>query len=611
MTKSIALVDLAVSPHYHAALEEALAPVRARLVISPDASPRDTLKWVMQLSADKVAVCLLLDNEGTAAASALTALDPSIAALVWAPECADPARLVLLLGQSPALLSFTKDAQTIAKHLLRHGTEMGAKNQPSEDTADVPEALVQESDADTHAAALAPSLDPDIEHDRAALRELEMLMAAGKKAPVRKDAPVQIQPRALDFSLQLRELMSAGRDYAHSRHHAQVLGAHYLVKIGEPYAQALAGCGLDPGAAEDYLSGLDSADDPVDGLVVSDEVFNAVTHAKNRARAEGTDCVRVGDFLAGLLDVPAASIVDLLDTSGVSAEEVRNEIAGIHMENETCGAAFFKPSSMDQAGFYEFDETQVKEVANRLKDLPAFQKATGRVAEAKPKGAEQADGKELREKSPPVRTSVEPAPAPEKPELLRVRGEFPSVDIVEQTADLLLEGQLVAFPTDIMLALTADAANLSAVQNLRAAANVPTDKPLSILIHSTTQLKHLVRADLDALESLLDELWPRPLTLIFQAAAGIGKHLVANGKIAIRLPDDNLALGILSMLGRPLAVTSWDEDAAALTGQVAAIITADDPHESVQTTIVDLTQKPWVVLRNGATPPDAVLKFQK
>src|SRR5690606_21595679 len=101
-----------------------------------------------------------------------------------------------------------------------------------------------------------------------------------------------------------------------------------------------------------------------------------------------------------------------------------------------------------------------QDIAGRLKDLPGFQKAAARVAETRPKPGETAPVPAIEKKEPaPSMAMREPEPPPEKPEKYRVRGDFPSVEIVEQTADLLLEGQIVAFPTDIMTAVAVDAAN--------------------------------------------------------------------------------------------------------------------------------------------------------
>src|SRR5690606_34583761 len=124
------------------------------------------------------------------------------------------------------------------------------------------------------------------------------------------------------------------------------------------------------------------------------------------------------------------------------------------------------------------------------------------------------------------------APPPASPEYLRISGDFPSVDVIEQTTDRLLEGQVVVFPSDIMIAIAADAMNSASIERLRAAVDLPEDKPLGILINSTSQLKHLVRADLEPLEPLLDDLWPGPLTLSFGSAPAVGKQIASGGKIA-------------------------------------------------------------------------------
>ncbi len=574
-------------------------------LLSPPAAPREVLRWVMDLEPTQCALCIFADTDGRLTASLATALHPAITAVAWCPPPAEPGRLATILEDTPALICFASDPNILA-HLVGNllnsvqnsssPSSPFAKTNPAKTSANIEQITSKNTDP-----PIAPA-DQD-EQDIALYQELETAMAAPIKKVV-KTEPVQVQKPALDFSVPLRSLMTHGQKLARSRSHLEVVGAHYFAALDEPWLSAFAHAGLDPVLLKDYLSGFDGGEEITSDPVISDEVFEAVSYAKKRARSSDTACVRVSDFLHGLLQNSDGSISDLLEAGDPSVEVLLNALDGMDNQNETCADPFFKPSSLDQASFYQFDSTEVRDIEKRLRDLPGFQKAAERVAESKVN-----QGATVGVTTVPVVPTPVTAEPPDKPELLKIAGEFPSVDVIEHVADRLLEGQIVAFPSDIMFALAADAANPAAVERLRQAAGMPQDKALSILIHSTSQLKHLVKADLDALEPLLDELWPGPLTLVFNAAGNLRRHVSHSATIAVRQPSDNTSLAILSMLGRPLAITSWEKPREQLTGQAAIIVDGDGLPQSVRTTVVDMTQNPWQVLREGAVPGQSVLRF--
>ncbi len=610
MKVTVAILAADFDPAQVEKLKSALQTDGAKCTIIREIDRREALRQVMDLDPAQYALCIFCDNDGRSISSLSTALDPKIAAIGWCQAASNPDHLATLLNDVPVLLSFAESPAMLAQ--LVRPFIFGAK--PMGNESGRPQALPPATAPKQSGTPAANRTFADDE-DHAVYQQLETMMAAPVKEVARQQ-PVQVQQPGLDFSTPLRKLMSDGRNLAQKNSSPEILGAHYLATLEEPFAGRLAEAGVTRQLVDDYLSGFASGEDIETDPTVSDEAFDAVSRAKVRTRERQGSCIQTADFLSALLAQPDGSVADIISDGGISQDALDNAIAELDGIKEPCASPFFAPSSLDQDSFYEFDPAQVRSVEQRLRVLPGFQKAAARVAEARqahPGGSAAAPA--------PVIASVPvAAEPPEKPEIIKVSADFPSVDDVEHIADSLLEGQLVAFPADIMYAIAADAANPIAIDRLRQAAELPPDKPLSILINSTSQLKHLVRADLDALEPLLDELWPGPLTLVFKAAGTIARHVSSGGTVAIRQPGDNTSLAVLSMLGRPLAVTSWDAtppnepvDTAALTeqlaGKVAIIVSNGEPVAQQRTTIADITGSPWKILREGAVPAELVMNY--
>lgn len=620
--RRIALVDFSAGTSFRDALAREGEARGWNRSVCEAATPRERLRWILDLDPAPGLICLFIDPDGTAAGGALEGLDPAIPALLWIPAGAGksvPAlgsagdRLLISCAGSAAELCDTLElwGATAGGSALGHDaraeelqTRSGEERLAEDSVEDTPQAIAPEK----------PGFRDEEWQDLQMLRELEQSMAvahAGLAAPNRE--PVPVQPAALDFSVPLRSLMTAAGRIAEAAGSAEVTGAYAILALLQEkqlYGRALATAGLDQIAFDDAAKSARVGElAPQAEPVMSQEVFDAVGRGKEIARTIHAPVVRVYDFLLALLEGPAASVEKLLASRGADPARVLEAIISAGPEEEAAPDPFFRPSSLDQAGFYEFDGEQLQSFVDRLKDRPSFKKAAKRLPEARRRQGEEAAPVEEKRTSPmpAVMPSTAPEP-PEKPEILRVSGEFPSVDEVEQAADLLLEGHLVAFPADTMLALAADATNPAAVEALRLAAGLPDEKPVGLWINSTAQLKHLVRADLEALEGLLEDAWPGALTLVFEATPAVGLQVQQQGSIAIRQPMDTLSLAILSMLGRPLAVTSWDQDVAGLAGKVAAIFDHGHAAPAIITTVLDLRTAPWTVLREGAVVSENLLR---
>jgi L-threonylcarbamoyladenylate synthase len=182
-------------------------------------------------------------------------------------------------------------------------------------------------------------------------------------------------------------------------------------------------------------------------------------------------------------------------------------------------------------------------------------------------------------------------------------------------AEAIARGELVLMPTDTVYGVAADAFMPSAVAGLLAAKNRGRAMPTPVLIGEASTLAGLVlRVPPDA-TTLAQEFWPGGLTLVVEHAPSLAWDLGdAEGTVAVRLPDDELARDLLRRTG-PLAVSSANrsgrpaatnaQEAVDQLGDHAAVVLDGGPRASSgASTIVDCTGPVPRVLRVGAIPVD-------
>lgn len=181
---------------------------------------------------------------------------------------------------------------------------------------------------------------------------------------------------------------------------------------------------------------------------------------------------------------------------------------------------------------------------------------------------------------------------------------------LEAASVALQRGQLVVLPTDTVYGLAADAFDPSAVRRLLAAKGRGREMPPPVLVGAVTTLDALAVGVPAFARELVAKYWPGPLTLVCRQQSSLQWDLGdTRGTVAVRMPDDRLALDLLARTG-PLAVSS-----ANLSGSPAATTAAEaqemlgDSVEvyldggpamaGVPSTIVDVTGKNLRILREG------------
>lgn len=182
---------------------------------------------------------------------------------------------------------------------------------------------------------------------------------------------------------------------------------------------------------------------------------------------------------------------------------------------------------------------------------------------------------------------------------------------ISVAARLLREGQLVAFPTETVYGLGANAWSEEAVAGIFLAKGRPQDNPLIVHIAGRAQVEALAADIPPEAEKLMERFWPGPLTLLFPKKAEVPELVCAGLEtVAIRQPAHPLALELIRQAGVPLAAPSanlsgrpsptcaehvWED----LAGRIAAILDGGPVGVGVESTVVDLLGPEPMILRPG------------
>jgi L-threonylcarbamoyladenylate synthase len=202
--------------------------------------------------------------------------------------------------------------------------------------------------------------------------------------------------------------------------------------------------------------------------------------------------------------------------------------------------------------------------------------------------------------------------------VLKVDSINPDPAKIQVAAEIIQKGGLVAFPTETVYGLGADALNAPAVLALFAAKNRPLDNPPILHIAEVNQIYKLAREVPKNAEVLMKKFWPGPLTLIFKRSEAIPKETVTGlDTVAIRMPKHNVALALIRQSGKPIAAPSANLSGKPsptsakhvfndLNGRIDAILDAGPTSIGVESTVLDLSVDPPMVLRPGGTPFEAI-----
>ena len=184
--------------------------------------------------------------------------------------------------------------------------------------------------------------------------------------------------------------------------------------------------------------------------------------------------------------------------------------------------------------------------------------------------------------------------------------------MIEEAGRIIRKGGLVAFPTETVYGLGGDALNPESSKKIYAAKGRPSDNPLIVHIADKKDLYRSVREVSEKAEKLMEPFWPGPLTMIFYKNELVPQATTGGlDTVAVRMPSDRIAAAFIraaggfvaapsaNVSGRPSTTTAAhvEED---LSGRIEMILDGGQAVIGLESTIVDMSVEPPVILRPGA-----------
>lgn len=182
---------------------------------------------------------------------------------------------------------------------------------------------------------------------------------------------------------------------------------------------------------------------------------------------------------------------------------------------------------------------------------------------------------------------------------------------IVDAARLLRDRAVVAFPTETVYGLGANALSNEAVEKIFAAKGRPSDNPLIVHIAKKEQLSTVASEIPEKAEKLMDAFWPGPLTIILPRTDEVASLVTAGlDSVGVRMPDHPIALALIAEAGVPIAAPSANRSGrpspttaahvlADLDGRVAGIVDGGATGVGLESTVIDVTVEPPVILRPG------------
>ncbi|ACK42088.1 MULTISPECIES: L-threonylcarbamoyladenylate synthase [Dictyoglomus] len=202
--------------------------------------------------------------------------------------------------------------------------------------------------------------------------------------------------------------------------------------------------------------------------------------------------------------------------------------------------------------------------------------------------------------------------------IYKVDKENPDIEVLKKAAQVLEKGGLVAFPTETVYGLGADALNPEAVKKIFIAKGRPPDNPIIVHVGKKEQVYSLTENVPSIAEKLMEEFWPGPLTLIFYKSNLVDDVVTAGSpKVGIRQPMNKVALKLLEVFGKPIAAPSANVSGRPsptkaehviedLEDKIDIIIDGGDVNFGVESTVLDITTDTPIIYRPGACPKEEI-----
>ncbi len=202
--------------------------------------------------------------------------------------------------------------------------------------------------------------------------------------------------------------------------------------------------------------------------------------------------------------------------------------------------------------------------------------------------------------------------------IFKVDPENPEAEAIQAAAQAIRRGGLVAFPTETVYGLGADAFNERAVRKIFEVKGRPPDNPLIVHVSEVEDVWRVAASIPEDAWRLAERAWPGPLTIVVPKDPGVPGAVTAGlPTVAVRMPAHPVALSLIRESGTPIAApsanpsgrpspTRGDHVVRDLDCMVDVILDGGETFFGLESTIIDFTRDPPVLLRPGPYPLEAI-----
>ncbi len=202
--------------------------------------------------------------------------------------------------------------------------------------------------------------------------------------------------------------------------------------------------------------------------------------------------------------------------------------------------------------------------------------------------------------------------------LIKIDPDAIETDKLRQAADIITGGGLVAFPTETVYGLGANAFDSKALEKIFKAKGRPQDNPLILHISEFEDIRRLTNEIPQMARKLSAAFWPGPMTLVMKKSDSVPYTATAGlDTVAIRMPSHPVAAALIRLAGVPVAAPSANISGAPsptnadhvlydLDGRIDAVVDSGSTNVGLESTVIDITGDRPVILRPGAVTREQI-----
>ena len=203
-------------------------------------------------------------------------------------------------------------------------------------------------------------------------------------------------------------------------------------------------------------------------------------------------------------------------------------------------------------------------------------------------------------------------------DIMKINEKRPNHVIISKASKLICSGEIIAFPTETVYGLGANALDPSAVSKIFEIKGRPSDNPLIIHIADMKTLRTLVSQISPRANRIIKKFWPGPVTLVLKKSEIVPKITTGGlSTVAVRMPRNNVALALIRKSGLPIAAPSANISGRPspttathvkddLDGKIKLILDGGSTKIGIESTVIDMTQSTPMILRPGGISKESI-----